>query len=101
MWHGVAIIIALRITQLMNPKIDDFSSNTVYYVLAMLMSVGFAILSYEHFETKFLKFKHLFVKIDSGSGSESQVIKSEIPLETEKKVSNAPPVKEQQTIFTE
>jgi peptidoglycan/LPS O-acetylase OafA/YrhL len=67
MWHGVAIIIALHIAQLINVKIDDFVSNAVYYVLTMLISVGFATLSYEYFEMQFLKFKHLFVKIQSGS----------------------------------
>jgi peptidoglycan/LPS O-acetylase OafA/YrhL len=103
MWHGVAILISLRITQLMNPKIDDFSSNAVYYGLAMLISVGFAMLSYEYFETKFLKFKPLFVKIDSGS--EAQVEKAPTPLEKgvemDKKVSNTVTSKQPQSIFTE
>jgi peptidoglycan/LPS O-acetylase OafA/YrhL len=101
MWHGVAIIISLRITQFINPKIDDFFSNAVYYVLAMLMSVGFATLSYEYFETKFLKFKHLFVKIDSGSEKpvENKNMSPNTAVETERKTPNTAIVKQPQTIL--
>jgi peptidoglycan/LPS O-acetylase OafA/YrhL len=99
MWHGVAIVIALHITQLINPKIDNFSSNAVYYGIAMLLSVVFAMISYEYFETKFLKFKHLFVKVDSGS--ENQVTKPVNAPKQESITPNVMPTNQPQRVFSE
>jgi peptidoglycan/LPS O-acetylase OafA/YrhL len=97
MWHGIAIIIALHITQLINPNIDNFSSNALYYGIAMVLSVVFATISYEYFETKFLKFKHLFVKVDSGS--EKQAEKAVNPPKTAQITPDIIPSNQPQSIF--
>lgn len=67
MWHGIALIVGLKTAMVFNPKMDDFFSNAVYYVLSFAVTLGLSIASYEGFEMQFLKFKHLFAKIQSGN----------------------------------
>ena len=67
MWHSIAIIAALHVAQFINPNLNDTLSNIVYYVLTFVGSFILSALSYEYFESPFLKFKHLFAKVQSGN----------------------------------
>lgn len=67
MWHGIAITIALHFARYFNPKLDDFVSNMLYYMATFVLTIVFSSISYEWFEMKFLKFKHLFAKVQSGN----------------------------------
>lgn len=63
MWHNIAIISALYIAQSINPKLDDMVTNVVYYISSFIITFLLSSASYELFEKRFLKFKHLFAKI--------------------------------------
>ena len=67
MWHGIAIIFGLHAARAINPKLDDFFSNAVYYLVTFALTLAFSAASYEWFEMQFLKFKHLFAKVQSGN----------------------------------
>ena len=67
MWHSIAIIAALHVAQFINPNLNDTLSNFVYYVLTFVGTFILSALSYEYFESPFLKFKHLFAKVQSGN----------------------------------
>jgi peptidoglycan/LPS O-acetylase OafA/YrhL len=67
MWHGIALVIGLKVAMAYNPKVDNFSSNSVYYFVSFILTLALSIASYEWFEMYFLKFKHLFAKIQSGN----------------------------------
>ena len=67
MWHSVALMIAFRIATTLNPQLNNLVSNAVYYIVTFLLSIFLASASYELFEMKFLKFKHLFAKVQSGN----------------------------------
>jgi peptidoglycan/LPS O-acetylase OafA/YrhL len=67
MWHGIAIIIGLKSAMAYNPNLDDFFSNAVYYLVTFVVSIALSVMSYEWYEMQFLKFKHLFAKIQSGN----------------------------------
>lgn len=67
MWHNVAIIIGFHIAQAFNPKLDDFFSNAIYYGVTLVFTLILSTASYELFEKQFLKFKHLFAKVQSGN----------------------------------
>ena len=78
MWHGVAIIIGLKIALAYNAQLNDFYSNAVYYFVTFVVTLALSVASYEWYEMQFLKFKHLFAKIQSGNLKE----------EMDKKVAN-------------
>ncbi len=67
MWHGVAIIIGLHTARFFNPNLNDAFSNIVYYLTTFVVTFLLSTASYEWFEMRFLKFKHLFAKIQSGN----------------------------------
>lgn len=67
MWHGVAIIFGLHAARYFNPELNDVFSNMVYYVITFVVTLMMSAASYEWFEMQFLKFKHLFAKIQSGN----------------------------------
>lgn len=67
MWHSIALVAALHTARFINPNLDDALSNVVYYALTFIGSFILSALSYEYFETPFLKFKHLFAKVQSGN----------------------------------
>ena len=67
MWHSIALVAALHAARFINPNLDDVLSNVVYYALTFIGSFILSALSYEYFETPFLKFKHLFAKVQSGN----------------------------------
>jgi peptidoglycan/LPS O-acetylase OafA/YrhL len=77
MWHGIAIIIALKVAMAYNPKVDNISSNIVYYFVTFVLTFVFSIASYEWFEMYFLKFKHLFAKIKSGNLDDTEGVKKD------------------------
>lgn len=77
MWHGIAIIVGLKVAMAYNPKLNDFYSNTVYYFVTFVVTLALSAASYEWFEMQFLKFKHLFAKIQSGNLKESEEEKRE------------------------
>jgi peptidoglycan/LPS O-acetylase OafA/YrhL len=83
MWHGVAIIIGLKSAMAYNPHVDDFFSNAVYYAVTFAVSIALSVMSYEWYEMQFLKFKHLFAKIQSGNLEETK--KEDIKENTSKK----------------
>ncbi len=68
MWHGIAIIFGLHAARFFNPRLDDLWSNTVYYIVTFVLTLLISAASYEWFEMQFLRFKHLFTKIQSGKG---------------------------------
>jgi peptidoglycan/LPS O-acetylase OafA/YrhL len=67
MWHGIAIIIALHAARSYNPLLNDWQSHIVYYGLTFILTFLLSAASYEWFEMQFLKFKHLFAKVQSGN----------------------------------
>lgn len=67
MWHGVAIMFGLHTARYFNPELNDIFSNMVYYVITFVVTLMMSAASYEWFEMQFLKFKHLFAKIQSGN----------------------------------
>jgi peptidoglycan/LPS O-acetylase OafA/YrhL len=74
MWHGIAIIFGLRLAMVFNAKLDDVFSNTVYYFVTFVVTLGLSVASYEWYEMYFLKFKHLFAKIKSGNLEEEKEV---------------------------
>ncbi len=74
MWHNIAIICGLHVARYFNPQLDDVLSNTVYYCVTFVLTFIFSALSYEYFEMKFLKYKHLFTKVQSGNLTKNDVI---------------------------
>jgi peptidoglycan/LPS O-acetylase OafA/YrhL len=77
MWHGVAIIIGLKSAMAYNPSVNDFFSNAVYYIVTIVVTIALSTMSYEWYEMQFLKFKHLFAKIQSGNLDASKEVKKE------------------------
>ena len=67
MWHGVAIICSLHLARFVNPNMDSVLANTVYYLTTFSLTFLFASVSYKWFELRFLRFKHLFSKVQSGN----------------------------------
>lgn len=67
MWHGVAIMFGLHAARYFNPELNDIFSNVIYYGVTFIVTLMLSTASYEWFEMKFLKFKHLFAKIQSGN----------------------------------
>jgi peptidoglycan/LPS O-acetylase OafA/YrhL len=67
MWHGIAIIIGLHIARFFNPNLDTLWGNAIYYTVTFIVTFALSAASYEWFETQFLKFKHLFAKVQSGN----------------------------------
>jgi peptidoglycan/LPS O-acetylase OafA/YrhL len=67
MWHGIAIIIGLHAARAYNIQLDDFASNAIYYIVTFALTLAFSAASYEWYEMRFLKFKHLFTKVQSGN----------------------------------
>lgn len=87
MWHGVAIIFGLHAARYYNPELNDVFSNMVYYVITFVVTLMMSAASYEWFEMQFLKFKHLFAKIQSGNlekNTEGSVSKKNEALVVEK-----------------
>jgi peptidoglycan/LPS O-acetylase OafA/YrhL len=66
MWHSIALAVGLKLAMAYNPKVDDFSSNLVYYVVSLAVTLALSIASYELFEKPFLTYKNQFAKIPSG-----------------------------------
>jgi peptidoglycan/LPS O-acetylase OafA/YrhL len=78
MWHGIAIIFGLHAARAYNVQLNDFVSNLIYYVVTFALTLAFSAASYEWFEMRFLKFKHLFAKVQSGNlGSNTEGGKKE------------------------
>ena len=69
MWHNVAIIIGFHIARVYNPQLDDFFSNSIYYSVTFVFTLILSTASYELYEKQFLKFKHLFAKVQSGNSN--------------------------------
>ena len=67
MWHNIAIIFGLHAARYFNPQLDDLLSNSIYYMVTFIVTFALSVASFEWFEMRFLKFKHLFAKIQSGS----------------------------------
>lgn len=67
MWHGVAIIFGLHAARFFNPELNTLWGNAIYYVVTFVLTLAFSAASYEWFEMQFLKFKHLFAKVQSGN----------------------------------
>ena len=67
MWHGIAIIFGLHAARFFNPNLNDGWSNTVYYMVTFVITFMMSAASYEWFEMQFLRFKHLFAKVQSGN----------------------------------
>lgn len=67
MWHGVAIICGLHIARYFYPNLDNAPANFIYYISTFVLTFLIASVSYEWFEKTFLKFKHLFAKVQSGN----------------------------------
>jgi peptidoglycan/LPS O-acetylase OafA/YrhL len=74
MWHNIAIICGLHAAQYFNPQLNDILSNIVYYGVTFILTFIFSALSYEYFEMKFLKYKHLFTKVQSGNLTKNDAI---------------------------
>lgn len=71
MWHGVAIICGLHIARYFYPNLDNAPANIIYYVSTFVLTFLIASASYEWYEKRFLRFKHLFAKIKSGNLEEN------------------------------
>lgn len=67
MWHGIALMFGLHAARFFNPNLDDWWSNTVYYFMTFALTLLMSAASYEWFEMQFLRFKHLFSKVQSGN----------------------------------
>ncbi len=67
MWHGIAIIIGLHLARFFNPSLNSLLGNAIYYISTFGITLALAAASFTYFETPFLKFKHLFAKVDSGN----------------------------------
>ena len=67
MWHGIAIIIGLHIARFFKPELNTLTSNAIYYFATFALTLAMAAASYTYFETPFLKYKHLFAKVNSGN----------------------------------
>ncbi len=67
MWHGIAIIFGLHAARFFNPNLNNWWSNMVYYFVTFVMTFMMSAASYEWFEMQFLRFKHLFTKVQSGN----------------------------------
>ena len=67
MWHNVAIILGFHIARAYNPQLDDFFSNAIYYGVTFIFTLILSTASYELYEKQFLRFKHLFAKVQSGN----------------------------------
>ena len=67
MWHGIAIIIGLYIARFFKPELNTLASNAIYYFATFAFTLAMAAASYTYFETPFLKYKHLFAKVNSGN----------------------------------
>jgi len=84
MWHGIAIIIGLHIARLFKPDFNNLGANAIYYVSTFAITLAMAAASYTYFETPFLKYKHIFAKVDSGNDikmkSEKGKVKNESSL---------------------
>ncbi len=65
MWHGIAIIFGLHAARYFNPNLNDVWSNIVYYCVTFALTLMMSAASYEWFEMQFLRFKHLFAKVQS------------------------------------
>jgi peptidoglycan/LPS O-acetylase OafA/YrhL len=74
MWHNIAIICGLHVARYFNPQLDDALSNIIYYAVTFILTFIFSALSYEYFEMKFLKYKHLFTKVQSGNLTKNDAI---------------------------
>lgn len=85
MWHGVAIIVGLKVAMAYNAKLNDFYSNAVYYFVTFVVTLALSAASYEWFEMQFLKFKHLFAKIQSGNLKDSEGEKKDKSAEYKRK----------------
>ena len=69
MWHNVAIIIGFYIARMYNSQLDNFFSNAIYYGVTFVFTLVLSTASYELYEKQFLKFKHLFAKVQSGNSN--------------------------------
>jgi peptidoglycan/LPS O-acetylase OafA/YrhL len=85
MWHSIALVVGLKSAIAFNIKIDDFYSNTVYYFVALVVTLALSIASYELFEKPFLNYKNQFAKIPNGDVTENANIASRKNLESNKK----------------
>jgi peptidoglycan/LPS O-acetylase OafA/YrhL len=71
MWHGIALIVGLKSAMAYNPKVDDFYSILVYYVVSLVVTLVLSSISYELFEMPFLSYKNQFAKIRNGNLGEN------------------------------
>jgi peptidoglycan/LPS O-acetylase OafA/YrhL len=67
MWHGIAIIFGLHAARYFNPELNTWWANSIYYLVTFASTLAFSAASYEWFEMQFLRFKHLFTKVQSGN----------------------------------
>lgn len=68
MYHNIAIVLCINLLmKYAGFKFDNFYSNFILYVLSFMITICLAWISYNYFEKSFLKFKHLFTKVKSGS----------------------------------
>jgi peptidoglycan/LPS O-acetylase OafA/YrhL len=67
MWHGIAIMFGLHAARAYNPLLNDFMANAIYYSVTFIFTLALSSASYEWYEMRFLKFKHLFAKVQSGN----------------------------------
>ncbi len=76
MWHGIAITIGLHIARFFQPELNTLWANAIYYFATFALTLAMAAASYTYFETPFLKFKHLFAKVDSGNDVKSKNLRN-------------------------
>ena len=68
MYHSLCIAIAIYlVNQFSNYSISSFMGNAIVYPLMLLMTIGFAAVSYHWIEQPFIRQKHKFAKVPSGS----------------------------------
>jgi len=68
MYHNIAIVICIKLLAgKAGLKFETIYSNAILYVLSFALTIAMAWLSFNYFEKVFLKFKHLFTKVKSGS----------------------------------
>lgn len=67
MLHGLAITIAFRVLQVATVDATSLLHWELMYGLALAVSIALAGLSYQYLETPFLKYKKLFMRVESGA----------------------------------
>lgn len=66
MYHPIAIVIAIKTLSLVFTDFNTIGANFCVHAVSLLIAIAIATLSYYLLERKFLKFKKVFTKIESG-----------------------------------